>query len=569
MPLLMSAAADHFRSALDAATRLRAATEGLSPDAQARVQVALTDLLDAHRRAAAGAAAPAGDGDPTERARLLRLFAATQPDLAAPPEQHLRTALAALAEALPADTTAFAVLEPDGSIGRLVGHSASGDATDDDGVLRVSASVIRRVHATGDRLAVADPARQSAFAAQHSIVQSGLRSIVCVPVLTGGIVRGAVYADRRKAETPFGRDDLELLTAFVRQTGAALQAYDRLARLADEAERLRQPGREAGRLVGQSRTLHLLLEQVAAVADTDATVLIVGESGTGKELLARTVHDQSRRAQGPFVAVNCGAIPEALLESTLFGHKRGAFTGASTDERGLVAAAAGGTLFLDEIGDMPPPLQVKLLRVLQAGTYTPVGDAREHVADVRWIAATHRNLPEAIRQNAFREDLYYRLAVFDLRVPPLRERPEDVALLADHFVRRFASRFDRPARHLSAEALLALEAYAWPGNIRELENVVQRAVILAEGPTILPRHLPATVRPAPAGNGVSADSAAGYHETVRAFKRRLIERTLAEHAGSRTEAAASLGLNRTYLSRLLRQLDLQDEDVARGDGSSS
>lgn len=549
--LLMSAAADQFRAAVEAASRARSAVGNASPETQKVVQKALTDMLDAHRRIA-----NQQSGDVSERlARFRRLYAATQPDLEQAPDEFLRNALKALAEALPAEAVAFAVLGDNGEIRHVIGHGIEVGPTDDRNVLGLSASVIRKVQATQGSIAIADISMSQVFSVKESIVSSGPRSVMCVPVISGKTVWGAAYADRRNVDVPFKREDLEVLTAFVGQTGAALQAYDRLARLASGAD-----DASRHRIIGRSSALKHLLSQLDAVADTDATVLITGESGTGKELLARALHASGPRAKGPFVAINCGAIPEHLLESTLFGHKKGSFTGATSDEGGFIAAAERGTLFLDEIGDMPLQLQVKLLRIMQTGTYTRVGDATELQANVRWVAATHTDLPIAIKEKTFREDLYYRLAVFDLAVPPLRERQEDIALLADHFLRQFSAAYNRPAHHFSTEALLALEAYLWPGNVRELENVVQRAVILSDSPTILPSHLPPVIseKGVPA-TSYTEEAGAGYHETVRNFKRRFLERSLELNEGSRTATAESLGLNRTYFSRLLRQLGLLDE----------
>jgi Nif-specific regulatory protein len=527
------------------------------------VQRALAGVLDAYRTAAAEAQRAAGEGALAARLRTLYtralLLDTTRPSVAT-----LRDTLVALVEALDADAGALVVLGDDGAIARTVAHNLA----DDEAVRTVSESVIARARAVRSPVNIERVAEHESLAAQASVVRGGLHAAVCVPILSRGEVWGAAYVDRRRAGArSFTKEDVDLVAAFAQQAGAVLRVAHRLEKLEEETSTLRERVEkklDLPEVIGRSGPLLRLLDQLAAVADTDATVLLNGESGTGKELVARALHANSKRRGGPFVAVNCGAIPEALLESTLFGHKKGSFTGAVTDEQGLITSARGGTLFLDEIGDMPPPLQVKLLRVLQTGAFSRVGDAEPRQADVRWVAATHRDLRAMIADGRFREDLYYRLAVFELTVPPLRERPADVAVLADHFVRRYAERYGRPARALSADALAALEAFSWPGNVRELENVVQRAVILAEGPTVLTEHLPpALAAAAPPERAPSPDAdgegAGGFHDAVRGFKRRLLADTLDTHGGSRKDAAEALGLNRTYLSRLLRQLDLQDD----------
>lgn len=306
-----------------------------------------------------------------------------------------------------------------------------------------------------------------------------------------GTIDAAVEAVRRGAyhflQKPFELDELRLL---------AERAFEH-RRLTSEVAALREAIRAtgaAGPIVTQDAALTETLSVAAAVADSALPVLVTGESGTGKELIAQLLHDKSGRS-GPLVRVNCAALPEGLLESELFGHVRGAFTGALKDRPGRFEMADGGTLFLDEIGDVPLPVQVKLLRVLQSGEFERVGEARTRRADVRVVSATNRNLDEAMREGTFREDLYYRLAGLRLRLPPLRERPDDVPLLVHHLLARHAGE----AAEVSAGALRALRAYRWPGNVRELENALHRATVLARGGPVEVRHLPEEVRP-PAGD---------------------------------------------------------------------
>jgi DNA-binding NtrC family response regulator len=308
-------------------------------------------------------------------------------------------------------------------------------------------------------------------------------------------------------------------------------------------------------LVGESPAMQEALELARRAAPSSATVLLLGESGTGKEVVARAIHRWSLRAGRPFVVVNCVALSEELLESELFGHERGAFTGAHQQKRGKLEVAHGGTVFLDEIGDVRPALQAKLLRVLQDQTFERVGGTRTIRSDLRFVAATNRDLRAAVRDGQFRLDLYYRLDVVSLALPALRERPGDVPLLAQHFLERYRRELKRELAGIRDDALACLRRYPWPGNVRELENVIERAVVLADGPEITPRDLPPEIRDA-AAEGEAREAARTYHACVEEFKRGLILSTLRRTGGNRTRAARLLGLQRTYLARLIRDLGL-------------
>jgi two-component system response regulator AtoC len=324
---------------------------------------------------------------------------------------------------------------------------------------------------------------------------------------------------------------------------------------ARERERLRRANallqRDVCRAVGDrpivaaSPPMIELLELLERAAEYKATVLLTGESGTGKEVLARAIHAQSGRRHQAFVAVNCGAIPEALLESELFGHARGAFTGADRARRGLFVEADGGTLFLDEIGELPPALQVKLLRVLQEEEVRPIGEAKPRTVDVRVIAATSRDLEREVATGRFREDLFYRLDVFRVRVPPLRERREDVPLLVDHFINRFRETLGRPVRTIADDALDRMLEHAWPGNVRELENVIERAMILADGDRITLRELPEAIasRRAPAEPAATGAGDFSMRRARRRFESDLIRRALDATGGNRTRAAKLLEIS--------------------------
>jgi DNA-binding NtrC family response regulator len=311
------------------------------------------------------------------------------------------------------------------------------------------------------------------------------------------------------------------------------------------------------------------------VAPTDSTVLLLGESGTGKELIARSIHVQSRRARGPFVPVNVGAIPEGLVESELFGYARGAFTGAAVERAGLVEEADGGTLFLDEIADMPAQAQVKLLRTLESNEVRRLGDNVTRLVNLRVVAATHRNLRALADEGRFREDLYYRLNVVQLELPPLRDRREDIGLLASYFLTRIAERMDRPGLTFSPEAMEIVERYDYPGNVRELENAIEHAVALSEGRFIRPADLPTALRTprmlpthGDAGSGSGTVRDVGRAPLTRDAENRdtwsladvekeHIQRVLSLHKGNATSAARQLGISRTTLWRKLRQYGLQ------------
>jgi two-component system response regulator AtoC len=338
-------------------------------------------------------------------------------------------------------------------------------------------------------------------------------------------------------------------------------------RKARERERLRRANqllrRELERtaerpIVATSEAMIELLEVMERVAAYKSTVLLTGESGTGKEVLARAIHAQSPRRDEVFVPVNCGAIPGSLLESELFGHARGAFTGADRAKRGLFREADGGTLFLDEIGELETPLQVKLLRVLQEEEILPVGESKARRVDVRVIAATARKLEADVAEGRFREDLYYRLNVVRLEVPPLRERPKDVPLLVDHFVAKLRDTLGKPVRGVSDEVLERLVAYSWPGNVRELENVIERALILCEGPEITLRELPETLV-APADPGETAGAAdMSLRRARRSAEIQAIRRALRATGGNRTHAARLLDISHRALLYKIKEYALRD-----------
>jgi two-component system response regulator AtoC len=330
------------------------------------------------------------------------------------------------------------------------------------------------------------------------------------------------------------------------------------------AERAEPPGGEGvGGMLGKSQAMQTVFRTLQKVAEYKTNVLITGESGTGKELVARALHDLGPRSTAPFVAVNCGAIPEALLESELFGHRKGAFTDATRDKKGLFEEADGGTLFLDEIGELPLALQVKLLRALQEEEIRRIGDTRETPVDVRVVAATTRDLPAEVKGGTFREDLYYRLNVLPLQLPPLRDRREDIPLLVEHFVRRYAEKHARAGMRttgVAPEAMELLLAYGWPGNVRELENTIERAMVLCEGPLIEPHVLEDRIKGTVARDKIQTTLSSGelsIKKTTRVIEEELIRKALRATGGNRTNAAKILEISHRALLYKIKEYGIE------------
>ncbi len=366
-------------------------------------------------------------------------------------------------------------------------------------------------------------------------------------------------------------EDVELVARAVAKAAERKHLFDRNREL-ESALRQREGVGPGDGLVGNSGAIRDVTRMVDAVAYSAATVLVQGESGTGKELVARALHAKSPRRGQPFVALNCGALTETLLESELFGHVKGAFTGAQRDQKGLFDAADGGTIFLDEIGDIPPATQVRLLRVLQEGELKRVGSAESIKVDVRVIAATHRDLPKLVKGGKFREDLFYRLNVIAIPLPPLRDRIEDVPLLAHHFLRRYTDRLGKKVKTLSPEAIELLCGYRWPGNVRELENAVERAVVLCRGEGITPADLPPAisgrtaplVREAPSADDstwLSMSYAAAKEQALRRFEKSYVEALMRACDNNISAAARKAGMDRSNFKRVLRKYrnDLEGE----------
>lgn len=380
--------------------------------------------------------------------------------------------------------------------------------------------------------------------------------LLATPIVNPGGVAGVICLRALPQVGSFNRDDLRLVSAAGRLAGLALHEARRFDRAEEERGLLQEEQRRQFNMVGESPAMQGVYRSVARVAASDSTVLIIGETGTGKELVARAIHGASARAARPWIAINCAALTESLLESELFGHERGAFTGAVTLKKGKLEMADGGTVFLDEIGELPFTLQAKLLRVLQEREFERVGGTRSIRVNLRIIAATNRDLRTEVARGAFRKDLFYRLDVVTLPVPPLRERRDDVPLLASYFLARFAPGAGREITGISDRARACLLGYDWPGNVRELQNAMERAVVLGAGNRIRPEDLPDQILDtAPA----AAVSASGFHGSVKERKAEVVLAAIEACGGNMTAAAKRLQLNPNYLHRLVRNLGLREE----------
>jgi Nif-specific regulatory protein len=419
---------------------------------------------------------------------------------------------------------------------------------------RISRTIVRRTFREGIAVIANDILTDNQIQPTESLVASQIRSLLCVPLMVFGAKLGVIYADTTHPGVELDEHHLHLLTAIASITAVALEHVRYVEWLEGENQRLQDEINIEHDMIGDSPRMREVYQFVSKVTAADSTVLIRGESGTGKELVARAIHRNSKRANRAFVAINCAALTDALLESELFGHERGAFTGAVAQKKGKIEIADGGTLFLDEIGELALQLQAKLLRVLQQREFERVGGTRPIKVDIRLIAATNRDLDEAIRTGQFRPDLYYRLNVVSLTLPSLRERREDIPLLATYFAQKYALEANRPVAGISKEAYALLKKYDWPGNVRELENALERAVVLGSSEHIRPEDLPESLVET---NVPSESGILRYHEAVNSVKRQVILRALEQAAGSFTEAAKLLDLHPNYLHRLVRNMDLR------------
>ena len=449
-------------------------------------------------------------------------------------------------------------------------RAAAAPGADPGGFMPVTHSVYRKVLQERAAVLAADAPKE--VGASASLMSASVRSTIAVPLWRGEDILGVLQVDNRDAPGMLNERDLDVVLLLAEHASLAvanarlihrlqlaeekLQSENRFLR-ARAQDRHRGSGAAADHgIVGESPAMRALLDQLGRVVDTNVTVLIEGETGTGKELIASAIHYGSRRRDKLFVAQNCAAIAETLLESELFGHRRGAFTGATEDKKGLFELADGGTLFLDEITEAPVAIQSKLLRALQEGEVRPVGATAPKHVHVRVVAATNRDLDAEVRAGRFREDLYYRLKVFPLRVPPLRERRGDIAPLVQHFLARYAAEFGKPVAGIATDALALLGAYEWPGNVRELQNEVQRLVIeVAPGAFVTAEHVSPRIRRAEQIVARAGGPKGTLREAIAAVERHLIHEALREHGNNKTAAAKALGMTREGLHKKLRGLE--------------
>ena len=424
-----------------------------------------------------------------------------------------------------------------------------------DDSIKVSQTISRQVLRDVVAILSNDVVRNENTGGLPSLLEAQVRSLLCVPLVAFDKPLGVVYLDISSGTTQFDEAHLQLLTAIAGIAAIAFENARRFELLEKENRRLQHEVKLDHQMVGESDAMRQVYGLLSRVAPSSSTVLLLGESGTGKELAARAIHLNSPRANKPFVAINCATLTESLLESELFGHEKGAFTGAIGQKRGKLECAEGGTVFLDEVGELSPAIQAKLLRALQTREFERVGGTRPIKVDVRAIAATNRDLKAAIKAGQFREDLYYRLNVVSIPMPSLRERREDIPLLATYFVAEYSRKCKRRVTGISPEARRLLCAYDWPGNVRQLENAIERAVVLGVTELIVPEDLPETIFESDAP---THQPPVGYQETVREFRRQLIAKTLKQTGGNFTEAAKLLKIHANNLHRLVRDLKLRE-----------
>ncbi len=419
--------------------------------------------------------------------------------------------------------------------------------------IQVSQTILDQVIEENVAVLCSDVPGDETFREAESLLSPQVHSVLAVPLEVQDKRLGALYLDATSQSARFDSELLQLVTALGNVAALAIENARHLERLGDENRRLQQELNIQHSMVGESQRMRTVYQFVSRVAPRESTVLIQGESGTGKELVARAIHSNSGRADRPFVAINCAAIVDTLLESELFGHEKGAFTGAVGQKKGKLETAEGGTVFLDEVGELAAPLQAKLLRVLQEREFERVGSTRPIKLDIRLITATNVDLNEASRTGKFRQDLYYRLNVVSIEVPPLRDRPEDIPLLAAYFTSLYGEKVNRRVAGISPKARACLLRYAWPGNVRELENAIERAVVLGSTELILPEDLPDSIleETASAGEPVTA-----LHDGIREAKKKIIEQAIEQADGNYTEAAGILGVHPNHLFRLIRTLKL-------------
>lgn len=439
----------------------------------------------------------------------------------------------------------FLIVLRDGERHLAASHNVGKETLD---ISRVSDSIVERVLREKQALIVSDAMHDAEFASARSVVDLRLSSVMCVPLTYRTEALGVLYLGNDNVRNLFAQTDLAILEIWAGQASVLLSMALRLDELVLTNKNLREQLRQSsqGEILGSSAPMKATFQLLKRVGPKDISVLVTGETGTGKELIAKELHRLSPRSKGPFISLNCGAIPEHLLESELFGYKRGAFTGANTDKVGKFEAADGGTMFLDEIGEMPMPLQVKLLRVLQERTIERVGDIKSRALDIRVVSATNKNLQDEIKSGNFREDLYYRLAEVTLELPALRERGDDVLQIAQFLLTRYAEQYGSRARGFSAGAMNLLKSHHWPGNVRELENRIKKAVIMTDrqqlGPEDLGIHL-----------GGETEPVKKMADAEEEFKMAYIKRALDQNGWNKAQTARVLDVDPRTIFRYIEK----------------
>ena len=491
------------------------------------------------------------------------LYAHRQPEAL---QQHV---LASLGAVIPAERGAIVLIDESADESAEAAVQGWMRKADANASLQLSRTVIRQVLKEKAALLCNDIGVDQKLKTAESALLAQIRALLCAPLTIGDKTLGVIYLDAVTPGRQFDQDHLELLRAVATMTASALENLRRFTQLESENQRLKAEISGSHDMVGQAPKMRETYAFISKAAPTDATILIRGESGTGKELAARALHNHSPRADKTFVAINCAALTESLLESELFGYEKGAFTGANTQKKGKIEVAQGGTLFLDEIGEMAINLQAKLLRVLQEREFERVGGTKPIKVDIRVVAATNRALEDAIKEGRFREDLFYRLNVITIKLPPLRERREDIKLLANHFTAKYAQRCKRTIRGITPDALNCLLNYDWPGNVREFENTIERAVVLGSSEMIgvedLPENLISAKPVALTVNQPTNEMMLGkpelgnFYDLINDAKKQLISRAVETAKGNYTEAARLLDVHPNHLHRLIRNLDMKGE----------
>jgi transcriptional regulator with GAF, ATPase, and Fis domain len=466
----------------------------------------------------------------------------------------VETILDAIVELTGADKGFLVLVGPEGELDVRAARNVAKEHV--SGALEhLSDSIVRKVVESKRPLIVADALSDEEFNASSSVVNLKLLSVMCCPLVDRDTLKGVLYVGNNKLTHAFDAASLDAMSVFAAQATLLLSQQARIEEMSRSQEALEGHLKDLrlGSIVGACDSMREVFKRIRKVATADVSVLITGETGTGKELIAREIHDHSRRARGPFVIINCGAIPENLLESELFGHVRGAFTGAIQTRQGHFQAADGGTLFLDEIGELPVALQVKLLRALQEHVVTKVGGTEPESVDIRVLAATNRVLEEEIRAGRFREDLFYRLNVVNIHLPPLRDRGDDLEIIARYLLGKTAREHNPRVRGFTKSCLGALRGYRWPGNVRQLENRLKRAVVMAEGTLLTAEDM--DLKPE------DIEDVLPLAEARDRFQARYINQVLERNGGNRTKTARDLGVDARTIFRHLKKLSELDDPI--------